>query len=546
MRLKLIYSPEFYSAEDENSTREPPKFPLISLPVIKSYLEKHGFTAHQDDLDAKVYHDNLHGLDNRRVDMALFQDKARIADYITRGSDDELEQNAEKMLKKTKTKGYDMVAFSFGHCWKFASIGAAMVMSKILKDRDDVLISAGGGHHDRTIAGVPFEDVPFVDFFCFLTNHFEFIRLLDCIESRQLSKRELFPSIVFNEEKIARHLDLAGYPVLQSRKIPTEYYTDEVIFPVPDFDGLPLELYRYIPTDVAENGLSTKKIQILPYYFVFGCPNRCIFCKDSQSDIFLTKDPGAVAEELKMLSKKHGANHFIFTNTSVNPTKNYAAEFSDQMIKNDVNVQWFDCAAFNSMDKSILSKLYVAGARRLLFGLECASPRMQKYLNKNVNLAQASALLKHSHKLNIWNELEMVCGLPHETQEDRDLSMQFLAENRRQIDYFYLTRFYLTQSLLTSNPLKYGITKIRETQDDQAEGLAFDEVDGAKWEDKKQQAWLAFRQYEQMRKQVFNPQFDNTHNHFYRIFYLYSIFDRKRDIRNYIGGCSSNHDECNS
>ena len=535
MKIKLFYTPEFHSSHKPGYPKEPARMPLISLPLIKSFLEKYDFKVKQDDLDIKVFSDNKYSKNERKkVDMSLFDDRKRIANFIKTGEDEQLEENARKILKKTKYKNFDMVCFSSIHSWTFAPLGATIVLSKIIKEETGSLITLGGPRYEKAIEGIPLKDIQFIDFFCLLSNHYEFTKLLLYLDSGYISKKDLFQGIIYNEEKIGKILDKKKHKTDRIKELCEGYFTKDTLFPLPNFDGLPLNLYRYIPKDIKENRISNKKILILPYYFIAGCSNNCIFCKDSYSNNFIIKKPELVAEELKKLSKKYRTKQFIFTNTSINPTKAYAEKVANEIIKKDININWFDCATFNALDKELLKKLQQAGARRLVYGLECASPKIQKYIEKNINLDHASKILEYANKLNIWNEVEIICGLPYETEQDRNVSIDFLDKNKKNIDYFYLTKFYLTQSKLTKYPDKYGLSNIRDKKDDSHEGLRFDETKGLKWDEKKKQLDKAFEAYERFREKMPPPHIDGSTLHFYKLAYLYTIFDNKKDIKDHI------------
>ncbi len=534
MKAKLFYLPDLFGDSILGHQKEPARLPLISLPIIKSFLESYGAKVELDDLGIKVFHDNKNSKDlKKKVDMSVFTDRQRIARFIKTGNDDQLEETGHRILKKTKYKHIDVVGFSFVDCWTFEPMGAAIVLSKIIKEETGSLIILGGSRFEKTIGTIPLKQIPFIDIFWFRSNHLQIARLLYAFQKGIVPKDVLFEDTIFNEKRIRKFLDIIDRSKSGIRKPPMTYHTKEVLLPLPNFDGLPLDLYRFIPRDVKENKLSNKKILILPYYFTWGCPNNCIFCKDSFTDKFIVKKPEDVAQDLKHLSRKYNTKQFMFMNTCVNPTKIYARQLADQIIKQDLDLKWFDCATFKHLDKPLLEKLQRAGATRLLYGLECASPKMQKYLEKNIDLIQASAMLKYADKLNIWNELELISGLPHENEQDRKLTVQFIEKNRKYLDYFYITKFYLIPSKLTKYPSRYGIKNIQDKKDDSCEGLAFDEINGLTWAKKKKQLQSSFNMYFNLRKKL-NNQFDNSNIHFYKIFYLYSIFDSKKEIREYI------------
>ncbi|MFH1849288.1 MAG: radical SAM protein [archaeon] len=521
MKVKICYLPEFCTDKKEGYPKEPARLPLVSLPVIKSFLEKYGFKVSQDDLDIKVFNSSKQS--GHPVDMSLFDDPARIAGYIRTGNDEQLEEHALRILSLTDWKGYDIFACAPISCWTLAPLGAAIVMSGIIREKYDIPIILGGALFKESIAGVPIAKTGCFDIICF-TNHYEFCKLLLYLDGR-MPKKELCSEIIFNREFSPDQKEtIKGYPA--THKDP------EVLFPVPDFDGLPLDLYRYVPQDILDNGISQKKLLVLPYFHIYGCPNKCIFCKDSHINHFFVKDPEQVADDLTYLSRKYRTRCFVFSNTSINPTYRHALDFADTIIRKNLDLLWFDCATFNNLDAKLLSKLHQSGARRLVYGLECASPAMQGFLEKNVVLPDAQAVLTAAHKLGIWNEIEVICGLPHEKDSDLKASLDFLRRNKQTINFFYLTKFYLTGSRMLQNPARYGIANIRPAGN--GEGMAFDEIDGLKWKDKKMQQDASYRTYEQLRRDVISPGLDLSAMHFYKLFYLYTVFDSKSEIMDYV------------
>ena len=101
---------------------------------------------------------------------------------------------------------------------------------------------------------------------------------------------------------------------------------------------------------------------------------------------------------MKELKEEYNTSFFFFLSSTINISKKYINELCDEIIKNNLNIYWSDCARFNEMDKETLIKMRKAGCIRLIYGLETASPKMLKYIDKRITLEQASRVIKETHE----------------------------------------------------------------------------------------------------------------------------------------------------
>ena len=162
-----------------------------------------------------------------------------------------------------------------------------------------------------------------------------------------------------------------------------------------------------------------------------------------------------------------------------------------------LKVYWAACATVKQINNpEILMKMRKAGACRLIFGLETASPRLLQLINKNIELQDASRVLRWSHEAGIWTGLEIIAGLPHENQEDVRMTVDFLQAHRQYLDEVWPNRFYLAiGSDMFNFPQEYGITNISDYYQpsqilqtgSEVHRYSFDEIGGLAWEEKKQQ-----------------------------------------------------------
>jgi len=309
-------------------------------------------------------------------------------------------------------------------------------------------------------------------------------------------------------------------------------------FYIPYFGGLPLHLYRYHPLrefsrEEAGHLMSRRSVLMLPYYFMVGCPFNCAFCGESYDDAYRVKPIEEIVEDLKALKKKYRANHFFFLNDMVNPSREFAARFSRALIEADLDVRWSDCAHFGPLDKELIFQLREAGAVRLIYGLESGSERLLRYANKHFTLQHASNVLRWSHEAGIWNEIEIICGLPYEEDRDINATAKFIGENLAYINYCHPNRFQLKRSRFLKTPERFGLSNVSPVNHEY-HYYRFDEVRGLDWEEKELQIQ---RSYEMVESVVGEQLIGSKGMHLYEsdqnlpfLFYLYDLLDTKSEV----------------
>ena len=227
---------------------------------------------------------------------------------------------------------------------------------------------------------------------------------------------------------------------------------------------------------------------------VKGCPFKCAFCCNSVLPGPILKPPEEVAQDLDYLKRRYKTKYFFFLNTTINPSYNYAAEVADSI--KDLDIKFSDSANFVPMDKKLLKKLKDAGAVRLMFGLETASPKTLRYVGKNFRVPQAEKILRYAWEVGVWSELSLICGFPHERMSDVMKTVSFLKKNKKYIRSAYINKFFL-DGKIRKYPERYGI-RIREEAFKPSQTLkeewrgGFDETGGLKWEKRRKLTDKAF------------------------------------------------------
>ena len=539
MKIKLFYSPRLYKPDLFGYQSQPPFIPPMGMSMLTSFLKKKNFDVKQDDLDIKVFSDNKYSKNERKkVDMSLFDDRERIANFIKTGEDEQLEEYARRILKKTEYKTFDMIGFSICDDHNFSAIGSTIVLSKIIKEETGATIIIGGLRHQRKIFEEKLTELSYIDFIV-LHNHIKMLELLEKFETGRV-KGQKIENVSYNQKYWKDYLKFKKNNKPPKRSF--EFKKADDIIPPPNFEGLPLDLYT--PQFDDKYNLKIKRLLLLPFSFVTGCLEGCVFCPNSDNSSINLRNPEKVANELKDLSKKYKTRHFLFLNTNVNPTYEYANRLVNELINIDANIIWSDCANLKHLDKKLLIKLRKSGAVRLVYGLESASPKMLKFIEKGISQRRAKKMLKISHKVGIWNELELIAGIPHETEKDVKETASFVIKNKQYINYFYLAKYMLMNSKISRFPGRYKIKNIQDNiktlEKIQPFNRRFDEIGGLKWDDKVNQIEHSFNKLccaisdtsdpvQWTNQRGYNSQGEMLH----LLLYLYTKLDKKQDIVDY-------------
>jgi radical SAM superfamily enzyme YgiQ (UPF0313 family) len=220
--------------------------------------------------------------------------------------------------------------------------------------------------------------------------------------------------------------------------------------------------------------------------------------------------PEDVVEGIKNLKSQYNTPYFMFMDDVFNVNYKWANEMTEAIINHNLDIMWSDCAMGKNLDQQLIQKIRKSGAVRLVFGIESGSERIHKLIKKRIKLPEFEQILKWSHEAGIYNSLEIIAGLPHERNEDIELTIEFLKKNSPYIDQLFLNPFALINgSLLYKEPEKFGITNIQpirtifDTQADEVyswiQRYTFDEIDGLKWKDKVGQIEDSFKRIHDVR-----------------------------------------------
>lgn len=189
-----------------------------------------------------------------------------------------------------------------------------------------------------------------------------------------------------------------------------------------DLDRLPLPAYDLVPRIDELQGFALEAGR--------GCPYACTFC--STNDFFRRrfrlKSPSRLLDEMNRINQRWRVKTFELIHDMFTVDRRKVIEFCEAMIEAGSPYKWSCSARTDSVDTELLRLMKRAGCHDLFFGIETGSQRMQRVIDKDLDLAQARHVLQVCNDLEIRATASLIVGYPQETKEDLRDTVAFLSD----------------------------------------------------------------------------------------------------------------------
>ncbi|MCM8784115.1 MAG: radical SAM protein, partial [Candidatus Omnitrophica bacterium] len=216
---------------------------------------------------------------------------------------------------------------------------------------------------------------------------------------------------------------------------------------IKDLDSLPWPLRESLPMEVYIDAPGEMPLPSVQMWSSRGCIFKCLFCLWPslmyQGNIFRTRNPIKVVEEMEYLVKEMGFRSIYFDDDTFNIGKERVLEICNQIKKRKLNIPWAIMARPDLMDKEELFALKKSGVWAIKYGVESGEQKLLDKIGKNMNLQKAIEMIRLTKKLGIKSHLTFMFGLPGETIESVKKTIELAVE---------LAPFSLQFSLVTPFP----------------------------------------------------------------------------------------------
>jgi len=162
-----------------------------------------------------------------------------------------------------------------------------------------------------------------------------------------------------------------------------------------------------------------------------GCPFACTFC--STNDFFRRrfrlKSPARVLEQMRRVKASYGIDTFELVHDMFTVDRKRVVAFCEALLASREKFYWGCSARTDCIDDDLIELLWAAGCRGLFFGIETGSARMQKIIDKGLDLEESAARVRACSRAGIKTAVSLIVGFPEETMADLRATVSFFAQS---------------------------------------------------------------------------------------------------------------------
>jgi radical SAM superfamily enzyme YgiQ (UPF0313 family) len=220
------------------------------------------------------------------------------------------------------------------------------------------------------------------------------------------------------------HRSLAAIPGVtfrQNREIVRN--TDASV--ILDLDSLPFPAFHLFP--------DIRFCRHFPLELGRGCPFACTFC--STNDFFRRrfrlKSPEHMIEEMRWVKETYGINSFELVHDMFTVDRKRVVEFCEALLESKEELYWGCSARTDCVDEDLIALMARAGCRGIFFGIETGSTRMQKIIDKGLELNDSADRVRSCDKFKVNTAVSLMAGFPEETMDDLRATAAFFVDSLR-------------------------------------------------------------------------------------------------------------------
>lgn len=157
-----------------------------------------------------------------------------------------------------------------------------------------------------------------------------------------------------------------------------------------------------------------------------GCPFGCAFCFLHERS-YRRRSTGNILEEVTYLLERYKIEAIRFFDLTFTMKRETVVDFCQAILKRRLRFKWY-CESRVDIDLGLLDLMKEAGCYSIDFGLESASPKVLKLINKRITPQQALEFAKKCRQLDIKTRVFLMLSLPGEERKDAEETYKFACQ----------------------------------------------------------------------------------------------------------------------
>ena len=221
------------------------------------------------------------------------------------------------------------------------------------------------------------------------------------------------------------HRGPGGSAVVKEPRRPNA--TDLDAIPFPHRATLDMGLYHDNPGE-----LPSPSLQMIGSR---GCPYKCDFCVWPQvvynDNKYRTRSAKNIADEIEEVFRRGSVPYrsYYFDDDTFNIGDRRLSELADEIIKRGLEqIPWGAMCRADTIKKETLAKLRTAGLAAVKYGVESGNQKLVDDSGKRLDLGELRDMMAYTHSLGIRTHLTFSFGLPGETRETMQQTLDLAIE----------------------------------------------------------------------------------------------------------------------
>jgi len=191
---------------------------------------------------------------------------------------------------------------------------------------------------------------------------------------------------------------------------------------VEDVKSLPSPLYEVLPVRNYSDPVCGLPSPVAQAWLSRGCPYKCTFCVWPQvvfgNSRYRTRDPHQALDDIERLIRDHGCESFYFDDDTANIGPARMIELAAAIKSRGLDkYPWSMMARADCMTEAVLDALHDAGMYSVKYGVESLNETLVDTCEKGTDIKKFHRTIEHTKKLGIKLHLTFMFGIPHETAE---------------------------------------------------------------------------------------------------------------------------------
>ncbi|HOW27388.1 MAG TPA: radical SAM protein [Elusimicrobiota bacterium] len=413
--------------------------PPYASASLAAYLRQKDFRVKGFDVNNALYHavpESYHRMWDDKDYYVFWENRSRIRQMI---------QENPALLDRFVRDILDTGAPVIGFTTHTTSFLVSLEMAERIKKEDPRrLIVFGGPQCSRAQAGIPLSEESCIDAVCVGEGE------------------EVLCEIARDVRENGRLTRPVAGTLMKLSDRPVQDYGDRDL--IADLDSLPLPDYSDF-----DEFIYSKRYRQPDRMEIFdsrGCVRQCHFCSEWQFwRKYRSMSGERIFREMTQQMKKYpGVNFFYFIGSLVNGDMTALNRWTDLVLENGLDVRWAGQAIIRpDMTRETIRKLARSGCRWLGYGIESGSMKVLQGMNKYFTVDNAVQNLKDSREAGIEVQINIMFGLPGETRELFQETLDFLRRVRPYIDTVLASQSFTVVdkgTALNTRPEQFGLTGV--------------------------------------------------------------------------------------